>query len=163
MGLNSEIDNLDLQILSRLMQNAQKPFTEIAQELEVSGGTIHVRMKKMRRLGIVRGSHLDVDPEKLGFDVCAFVGVFLEKGSFYNRIVRQILEIPEVVEVHYTTGRYSIFLKIVCRNTRNLRQVLNDKVQPIEGIQRTETFISLEESTKRNLSFLTGKDSEINA
>lgn len=149
MAANSEIDKLDLSILAMLMNDAQTPYTEIAKKLNVSGGTVHVRMKKLFAMEVVKGSHLEIDPSKLGYDICAFVGMFLEKGSLYNRIVRQLQAIPEITEIHYTTGRYGIFLKIISRNTRELRSILNDKVQPIEGIQRTETFISLEESMKR--------------
>ncbi|GAB4414533.1 MAG: Lrp/AsnC ligand binding domain-containing protein [Bacteroidia bacterium] len=158
MAVNSEIDKLDLQILSMLMENAQIPYTEIAKRLDVSGGTVHVRMKKLVSLSIVQGAHLEVDASKLGYDICAFVGMFLEKGSLYNKIVKQLETIPEITEIHYTTGRYGIFLKIVSRNTRELRSILNDKVQPIEGIQRTETFISLEESMKRPIQILRDDD-----
>ena len=154
MALNSDIDNLDLSILSLLMTDAQTPYTEIAKRLNVSGGTVHVRMKKLFAMEVVKGSHLEIDPSKLGYDICAFVGMFLEKGSLYNKIVRQLEEIPEITEIHYTTGRYGIFLKIISQNTRELRSILNDKVQPIEGIQRTETFISLEESMKRPIQIL---------
>jgi Lrp/AsnC family transcriptional regulator, regulator for asnA, asnC and gidA len=154
MAANLEIDKLDLQILSMLMANAQMPYTEIAKRLDVSGGTVHVRMKKLTGMEVVKGSHLEVDASALGYDICAFVGMFLEKGSLYNRIVKQLEAIPEITEIHYTTGRYGIFLKIISRNTRELRSILNDKVQPIEGIQRTETFISLEESMKRPIEIL---------
>ncbi len=154
MAANLEIDKLDLQILSMLMQNAQMPYTEIAKKLDVSGGTVHVRMKKLSSMGVVKGAHLEIDASLLGYDICAFVGMFLEKGSLYNRIVKQLEHIPEITEIHYTTGRYGIFVKIVSCNTRELRSVLNDKIQPIEGIQRTETFISLEESLKRPIRIL---------
>ena len=154
MASNLEIDKLDLEILSMLMQNAQMPYTEIAKKLVVSGGTVHVRMKKLMGMEVVKGSHLEINPSKLGYDICAFVGMFLEKGSLYNKIVKQLEKIAEITEVHYTTGRYGIFLKIICQNTRELRSILNDKVQPIEGIQRTETFISLEESMKRPIKVL---------
>lgn len=154
MPANAEIDKLDLRILSMLMDDAQKPYTEIAKKLVVSGGTVHVRMKKLISLGIVKGSHLEIDASKLGYDICAFVGMFLEKGSMYNKIVKQLEVIPEITEIHYTTGRYGIFIKINSQNTRELRAVLNDKIQPIEGIQRTETFISLEESMKRPIQIL---------
>ena len=161
MASNLEIDKLDLQILSMLMQDAQKPYTEIAKTLVVSGGTVHVRMKKLINMGVVKGSHLEIDASTLGYDICAFVGMFLEKGSLYNRIVKQLEEIPEITEIHYTTGRYGIFLKIISKNTRELRSILNDKVQPIEGIQRTETFISLEESMKRPIKILREEDSVV--
>ncbi len=154
MAANLEIDKLDLQILSMLMANAQVPYTEIAKKLDVSGGTVHVRMKKLIGMGVVRGSHLEIDPSCLGYDICAFVGMFLEKGSLYNQIVKQLEDIPEITEIHYTTGRYGIFLKIISRTTRELRSILNEKVQPIEGVQRTETFISLEESMKRPIQLL---------
>jgi len=158
MAQNLEIDKLDLQILSMLMEDAQKPYTEIAKALDVSGGTVHVRMKKLMKEDVVKGSHLEIDASRLGYDICAFVGMFLEKGSLYNKIVKQLEAIPEITEIHYTTGRYGIFLKIISRNTRELRSILNDKVQPIEGIQRTETFISLEESMKRPIQILEALD-----
>lgn len=154
MPVHFEIDQLDLQILALLTQDAQKPYTEIAKHLNVSGGTVHVRMKKLTTLGVVKGAHLDIDPSMLGYDICAFVGMFLEKGSMYNDIVKELMEIPEITEAHYTTGQYSIFIKIICHNTQELRSVLNDKIQPIPGIQRTETFISLEESLKRPIKIL---------
>ena len=151
-ALNSEIDNLDIQILSILMKNATTPYTEIAKELIVSGGTIHVRMKKLEELGVIKGASLEVDPQKLGFDITAFLGIYLEKGSQYNDAVKQLKEIKEIVELHYTTGEWSIFAKIVCHDTQHLREVLNEQIQSVNGIARTETFISLEESIKRQIS-----------
>lgn len=149
---NFQFDNLDKDILSFLIQDATIPYTEIAKELIVSPGTIHVRMKKMLEAGVVQGSHLEIDASKMGYDVCAFLGIFLEKGSTYNNCVPQMKLISEIVELHYTTGTYSMFAKIVCRDTKHLREVLNEKIQTIEGVQRTETFISLEESIKRQIS-----------
>ncbi|HEY1023548.1 MAG TPA: Lrp/AsnC ligand binding domain-containing protein [Sphingobacteriaceae bacterium] len=148
---NLEIDNLDVQILSVLMHDATIPYTEIAKKLIVSGGTIHVRMKKMEEMGIIKGSNLLIDPQKVGYDVCAFLGIFLERGSIYKDAVGKLKEVKEIVELHYCTGEYSMFAKIICRDTNHLREVLNDKIQAIEGIQRTETFISLEESIKRQI------------
>ncbi|RZK50735.1 MAG: winged helix-turn-helix transcriptional regulator [Pedobacter sp.] len=147
-----EIDKLDIQILSLLMQDATKPYTEIAKELIVSGGTVHVRMKKLQDLGIIKGSHLIIDPKKAGYDVTAFLGIYLEKGSLYKDALAQLEAIKEVVELHYTTGSYSMFAKIVCRDTDHLRYVLNEQIQAVKGIQRTETLISLEESIKRQIT-----------
>lgn len=147
-----ELDNLDTQILSILMNNASIPYTEIAKKLIVSGGTIHVRMKKMEELGIIRGSNLIINPQKIGFDITAFLGIYLEKGSQYNHAVEQLKKVKEVVELHYCTGTYSMFAKIVCRDTTHLRKVLNEDIQAVKGIQRTETIISLEESIKRQIS-----------
>ena len=126
-----------------LMKDSTIPYTEIAKELVISAGTVHVRMKKLIDNGVVLGSHLEINPTKVGFDICAFLGVFLEKGSEYNDAVARLKKVPEVVELHYTTGIYSMFAKIVCRDTQHLREVLNEQIQTIKGIQRTETFISL--------------------
>ncbi|NNU34014.1 winged helix-turn-helix transcriptional regulator [Mucilaginibacter sp. S1162] len=149
---NLEIDNLDIQILSILMKNATTPYTEIAKELIVSGGTIHVRMKKLEEMGVIKGASLEVDPQKLGYDITAFPGIFLEKGSQYNDAVKQLKTVKEIVELHYTTGSYSIFAKIICHDTTHLREVLNEQIQGVKGIQRTETFISLEESIRRQIT-----------
>ena len=150
--MDSQIDKLDRQILHLLMQNVNRAYTDIAKELGVSGGTIHVRLKKMTELGIVQGAQLLINPAAIGYDICAFIGVFLEKGSAYKEVVEKMRGIPEIVELHYTTGAYSMFVKIVCRDTKHLREVLNEKMQGIAGVHRTETFISLEESITRQIS-----------
>ena len=144
-----KIDKLDEQILSILTENATIPYTEVAKRLIVSPGTIHVRMNKLKEVGIVEGSTLQINSAKLGMDVTAFIGVFLEKGSVYQDVIKKLAFLPEVVEAHYTTGKYSIFLKVICRNTQQLRDLLNEKIQEMEGIQSTETIISLEESIRR--------------
>ena len=146
---NLTIDNTDKQILTMLMLNGETPYAEIARKIFVSTGTVHVRMKKMKDAGLVSGTHLAINPEALGFDITAFIGIFLEKSSMYHIIVQQLKSIPEVTECYYTTGNYSIFMKILCKDTSHLKNVLNDKIQGIEGINRTETFISLEESINR--------------
>lgn len=148
-----EIDNVDLKILSLLMQDANMAYTEIGKRIFVSGGTVHVRMKKMEQMGVVRGSQLVIDHTKLGWDISAFLGIYLDKSSLYEAVARELMTIPEVVNIHYTTGIYSIFAKIVCRDTTHLREVLHDKIQKVGGIQRTETFISLEESVNRPIPF----------
>lgn len=147
-----EIDEIDRKILSILMKDANRPYTKIAEEVHVSGGTVHVRMKKMTQMGIVTGANLTIDYSKLGFDVTAFLGIFLDKSSLYEEVAEELKKIPEVVAAHYTTGNYSIFAKIVCRDTNHLRDVLHDKIQMISGIQRTETFISLDESIDRPIN-----------
>jgi Lrp/AsnC family transcriptional regulator for asnA, asnC and gidA len=151
MKQNYIIDKLDKQIISILMKDATIPYAEIAQKLIVSAGTIHVRMKKMSAAGIIKGSHLLVNETKLGFTICAFMGIHLQKGSDYHDAVAKMKTINEVTELHYTTGKYSLFAKIVCRDTEHLRMILNDKIQPIKGVERTETFISLEESIKKQI------------
>jgi Lrp/AsnC family transcriptional regulator, regulator for asnA, asnC and gidA len=151
-AVNYEIDKLDKQIISEFIKDASTPYSEVAKKLIVSGGTIHVRMNKLSEMGVVKGTELKLDYQKLGYDITAFIGIYLEKGSLYNKVAEELRKINEVAELHYTTGSYSMFAKLVCKNTHNLREVLNEKVQSIKGIERTETFISLEESIKRQLS-----------
>lgn len=154
MSKVNEMDKLDKQILTVLMRNAKKPYTDIAKDLYVSGGTIHVRMKKMEDAGIVKAYQLAVDHNKLGYDICAFLGIYLDKSSLYDDVALQLENIPEIVGAHYTTGLYNIFAKIICRDTDHLKEVLHDKIQKIKGIQRTETFISLQESIDRPINIV---------
>jgi Lrp/AsnC family transcriptional regulator for asnA, asnC and gidA len=151
---NFQIDNVDKQIISLLMQDAMMPYTEIAKKLFVSSGTVHVRMRKMQEMGVIKRAELVIDPTALGYDITAFLGIYLQKSSLYNQVVKALQKIPEVIECNYTTGNYSMFAKIVCRDTAHLKEVLSDKIQGINGIERTETFISLEESFNRSLSLL---------
>lgn len=132
-----------------MLQDAKTSYADIGQKLFVSGGTVHVRLKKLTELGIITGSKLKVDFSKLGFDIIAFIGIYLSKSQLYDNVITELKAIPEIVSAHYTTGNYSIFAQIMCKDTDHLRDVLSNKVQIIEGIQRTETFISLEESIKR--------------
>jgi len=152
----AKLDQLDLQILSKLVEDGKMPYTDIAKQLFVSSGTIHVRMKKMEELGIVKGSCLKIDYHKLGYDVMAYLGIFLDNNSLYEEVTEQLRNIPEVVTADYTTGTYGLLCKIVCKDTNHLRLVLQDKIQKIKGIQRTETFISLDERINRPLNFLEG-------
>ena len=146
------IDQLDKDILSMLMNDANESYTKIAKKLHVSGGTVHVRMSKLKEMGIVIGASLTIDCAKLGYDISAFLGIYLDKSSLYEDVSEQLKNIPEVVNAHYTTGIYSIFAKIIVKDTQHLRTVLHDKIQKIQGIQRTETFISLEESINRPIN-----------
>jgi Lrp/AsnC family transcriptional regulator, regulator for asnA, asnC and gidA len=147
-----ELDEVDKKILAILMRNAKTPYTDIAKNIHVSSGTVHVRMNKLEQMGIVTGATLSIDYTKLGYDISAFLGIYLDKSSFYDEVSEQLKNIPEVVAAHYTTGIYSIFAKIICRDTAHLKEILHDKIQKINGIQRTETFISLQESINRPIS-----------
>ena len=146
-----EIDDLDRSILSILTEDAKTPYTEIAKKLIVSSGTIHVRMKKLEELGIVEKATLILNPQLLGYDLTAFLGVHLEHGSDYEEVVEKMKQVPEVVEAYFTTGNYSIFIKIYCKNTQHLYDVLNHKIQSIPNVLRTETLICLTESIKRQI------------
>lgn len=151
MAANLNIDKLDLQIIQHLMQDANISYADLGKKLFVSPGTVHVRIKKLQDNGIVNGTRLHVDLKKLGYDVIAFIGIYLEKSSLYDTVAKELRKIPEIVRMNYTTGNYSIFAEIVCKDIAQLRSVLHDELQKIKGIERTETFISLEESLNRSV------------
>ncbi len=153
MSKNYDIDNVDLKILALLTEDAKMPYTEVAKKVFVSGGTVHVRMRKLEEMGIVQGTTLKMDYSKMGYDITAFLGIYLEKSSLYDQVIKKLYNISEIVKVHYTTGNYNIFVKLHCRDTNHLKDVLHDKIQKVEGIERTETIISLEESLNRHIQF----------
>lgn len=149
----SLLDDLDLQILSILIKDCRTPYLEIARSCHVSGGTIHVRMKKMEELKIIKGSRIVLDLAKIGYDVCCFVGIYVDKTSSYERVYEEMKTIDEIVELHITTGDYSMFAKVVCRHMSELQTILLEKINHIDGVQRTDTFISLSQSINREITF----------
>ena len=151
MSREINLDEVDIKILEVLMKDAKKPYTEVAKKAFVSGGTVHVRMRKLEESGIVDGTTLKVNYSKLGFDITAFIGIFLEKSAFYDQVIDRLKEIPEITTIHYTTGNYSMFCRLHCKDTKHLKDVLHDKIQMVDGIDRTDTMISLEESLNRNI------------
>jgi Lrp/AsnC family transcriptional regulator for asnA, asnC and gidA len=151
MGAKLNLDKLDFQIIQEMMEDAEISYADLGKKLFVSGGTIHVRIKKLEELKVVKGKKLSVDLKSLGYDVIAFIGVFLEKSSLYDSVAKELKKIPQIVRLNYTTGNYSMFAEIVCKDIQELRFVLHDELQKIKGIERTETFISLEESFDRNV------------
>ena len=151
MATKFNLDKLDLQIISAMMEDAGISYADLGKKLFVSGGTIHVRIKKLQELGVVKGTKLNVDLKLLGYDITAFVGIFLEKSSLYDIVAEELKKIPEIIRLNYTTGNYSMFLEVVAQDINQLRFVLHDSLQKIKGIERTETFISLDESFNRNV------------
>ena len=145
MSSNYQIDNIDLKILNVLSKNAKMPYTEVAKKVFVSGGTVHVRMRKLEKMGVVRGTKLDIDYDKLGYNISSYMGIYLEKSYLYKETVKSIKKIPEIVEIHAITGQYTIFIKIICKDTSHFRNFL-DTVHKVKGITRTETFMSFEET-----------------
>ena len=145
------LDKLDLQIIHAMMEDAGISYADLGKNLFVSGGTIHVRIKKLQEAGIVKGTKLNVDLKQLGYDVIAFIGIYLEKSCMYDAVAKELRKLPQIVRLNYTTGNYSMFAEIVCKDINQLRFVLHDELQKIRGIERTETFISLEESFIRNV------------
>ena len=151
MAAKFNLDKLDLQIIQAMMEDAGISYADLGKKLFVSGGTIHVRIKKLQELGVVKGTKLNVDLKHLGYDITAFVGIYLEKSSLYDQVAEDLRKIPEIIRLNYTTGNYSMFLEVVCKDIAQLRFVLHDSLQKIKGIERTETFISLDESFDRNV------------
>ncbi len=151
MSVKLNLDKLDFQIIQEMMEDAEISYADLGKKLFVSGGTIHVRIKKLEELKVVKGKKLSVDLKSLGYDVIAFIGVYLEKSSLYDTVAKELKKIPQIVRLNYTTGNYSMFAEIVCKDIQELRFVLHDELQKIKGIERTETFISLEESLDRNV------------
>ncbi len=151
MTAKLNFDKLDYQIINEMIETAETSYAELGKKLFVSGGTIHVRIKKLQDMGIVKGTKLNVDLKAMGYDVIAFIGIYLEKSSLYDTVVEELRKIPQIVRLNYTTGNYSMFAEIICKDISQLRYVLHDKLQKIKGIERTETFISLEESFSRNV------------
>src|SRR6266545_7757404 len=154
MGQKLNLDKLDFQIIQEMMENAGISYADLGKKLFVSGGTIHVRIKKLEEMGVVKGTKLNVDIKMLGYDVIAFIGIYLEKSSLYDAVEKELQKIPEIVRLNYTTGNYSMFAEVVCKDISQLRFVLHDQLQKIKGIERTETFISLEESFNRNVKIM---------
>jgi Lrp/AsnC family transcriptional regulator, regulator for asnA, asnC and gidA len=154
MSAKLNLDKLDYQIIQEMMEDAEISYADLGKKLFVSGGTIHVRIKKLEELNVVKGKKLSVDLKALGYDVIAFIGVYLEKSSLYDTVAKELKKIPQIVRLNYTTGNYSMFAEIVCKDIQELRYVLHDELQKIKGIERTETFISLEESLDRNVVVL---------
>ncbi len=145
------IDGIDKIILRQLMQDARKPILEIARKVGISGAAIHQRLRKLEKSGLLAGSKFIIDPKVLGYRTMAFIGVYLDRAANNARAVRQLEDIPEVIECHYTTGNWSILIKILCRNNEDLMNLLNKKIQAIDGVSRTETFISLQQQIDRQI------------
>lgn len=144
------LDALDQKILDLIANDARIPFLEVARECKVSGAAIHQRIQKLIQQGVIKGSQFIFDPEKIGFGTCAFVGLFLKDPSDFDRVLVALKSIPEVVECHYTTGNYDMFVKLYARDNAHLLSIIHDKLQPI-GIQRSETIISFNEAFNRQL------------
>ncbi|MBT8243994.1 MAG: AsnC family transcriptional regulator [Winogradskyella sp.] len=145
------IDGIDKKILRALMEDARTPILEIARNVGISGAAIHQRLRKLEKSGLLSGSKFIVNPKVLGYTTMAFVGVYLDKAVSNPEAVKQLKRIPEVIECHYTTGNWSIFIKILAKDNEHLMYVLNTQIQSISGVSRTETFISLQQQIDRQI------------
>ena len=147
-----KIDGIDKIIIRRLVTDARTPILSIAREVGISGAAIHQRLRKLEKTKLIDGYKMTINPKSLGYTTTAFVGVFLDSSSQYSSAIKRLKEIPEVVESHYTTGNYAIFIKILCKNNEDLMELLNKDIQNIKGVLRTETFISLDQQIDRQIS-----------
>lgn len=147
------IDELDKKILQLIARDARIPFLEVARECNVSGAAIHQRIQKLKNTGIIKGSEFIIDNYKVGYQTCAFIGITLNDNKAFARVANELSQIPEIVECHFSTGKYSLFVKIYARDNKHLFQVIIDRITGIQGISHTETFqISLDEVFNRQLS-----------
>ncbi len=153
-----KIDNLDKKILSILSKNARIPFKDVAAECGVSRAAIHQRVQHLIEGGVIMGSGFDVNPKSLGYSTCTYVGITLERGSMYKDVVERLWHIPEIVECHFTTGPYTMLVKLYARDNEQLMDLLNGQLQDIPGVVATETLISLEQSIKREIPVKTDKE-----
>jgi Lrp/AsnC family transcriptional regulator, regulator for asnA, asnC and gidA len=148
---NISIDGIDKKILRALMNDARTPVLEIARQVGISGAAIHQRLRKLESSELLSGSKFVINPKALGYTTMAFIGIFLDKAVDNPTAVRQLKKIPEVLECHYTTGNWSILIKVLCKDNEHLMHVLNKNIQAINGVSRTETFISLDQQIDRQI------------
>jgi len=149
---NIKIDGIDKKILRFLMEDARTPILEIARNIGISGAAIHQRLRKLESSGLMSGSKFIINPKMMGYTTMAYIGIFLDKAMSNPSAVKELEKIPEVLECHYTTGNWSILIKVLCRDNEHLMQVLNKNIQRIEGVSRTETFISLDQQIDRQIT-----------
>jgi len=148
---NIVIDGIDKKILRALMEDARTPILQIARNVGISGAAIHQRLRKLEKSCLIAGSKFVINPKVLGYTTMAFIGIYLDKAISNPEAVKQLKKIPEVLECHYTTGNWSVFIKILCKDNAHLMHVLNKEIQSISGVSRTETFISLDQQIDRQI------------
>ena len=151
MTLRNTLDDWDLKILDIITKNARIPFKDVAKEVGISRAAVHQRVNRMVDMEVIVGSGYHISPKKVDFKTCTYIGIFLEKGGLFTEVVKKLEQIPEIVECHYTTGAYAIFIKVYAKDNEHLKSILSGQIQKIPGVASTETFISLEESFKRTI------------
>lgn len=147
-----KIDGLDKQILIELTANSRTPILEISRKIGISGAAIHQRIRKLNDSGLIAGHQLKINPKVLGYSTLAFIGVYFDKAERNSEAIKKMKKIPEILECHYTTGNWSVLVKVICKNNEHLMTLLNKEIQSIDGVSRTETFISLEQQIDRQIS-----------
>ena len=150
---NQKLDGLDKQILKLIAADARIPFLEVARACDVSGAAIHQRIQKLTNMGVLNGSQFIIEPEKLGYETCAFIGLNLKNPEDFDTVVAELKQIPEVTECHYTTGNFDMFIKIYAQNNHHLLTIIHDKLQPL-GLSSSQTLISFHSAFKRQLPIM---------
>ena len=138
----NSLDFLDRKILKMISEDARVPFLEIARECNVSGAAIHQRIQKLMSMGVIKGSQFIIDPEKIGYETCAFIGLYLKEPENFDMVIEELKKMPEVVECHFTMSVYDLFIKVYAKNNHHLLEIIHDKLQPL-GLSRTETLVAL--------------------
>ena len=149
---NVKVDGIDKILLNGLMQNARMSINQLSKQVGISGAAVHQRIKKLEKSGLIEGSQITINPKQLGYTTLAFVGIYLDKAMNNPSAVTQLKKINEVIECHYTTGDWSVLVKILCKDNEHLMNLLNNQIQKIPGISRTETFISLDQQIGRQIT-----------
>ena len=147
-----KLDGIDKKILKMLMENSRRPILEIAKNIGISGAAIHQRLRKLEKNNLIIGSSIKVNTKILGYTTMAFIGIFLDRATNNKKVVNQLKEINEILECHYTTGDWSILAKLICKDNEDLMEILTKKIQTINGVARTETYISLEQQISRQIN-----------
>ena len=147
-----KLDGIDKKILQMLMENSRRPILEIAKNIGISGAAIHQRLRKLEKNNLIIGSSIKVNTKILGYTTMAFIGIFLDRATNNKTVVNQLKEIKEILECHYTTGDWSILAKLICKDNEDLMEILTKKIQTINGVARTETYISLEQQINRQIT-----------
>ena len=147
-----KLDGIDKKILKMLMENSRRPILEIAKNIGISGAAIHQRLRKLEKNNLIIGSSIKVNTKILGYTTMAFIGIFLDRATNNKTVVNQLREIKEILECHYTTGDWSILAKLICKDNEDLMEILTKKIQTINGVARTETYISLEQQISRQIT-----------
>jgi Lrp/AsnC family transcriptional regulator for asnA, asnC and gidA len=148
----NNLDEIDKKILNFLQENARMPFLEVAKKCGISGAAVHQRVRKLEETGVINGSSFNINSKAIGYDFCAFIGVYLNSAQVYRKVIAKLKEIPEIVEAHFLTGHYSILIKLYCQNNEHLMEILINTIQNIPGVERTETFISLDQPIGRPIA-----------
>lgn len=151
--MKNKLDQVDFRILTILAEDAQTPYTEVAKRLIISPGTVHLRMRKMRDLGLIRGTTLNLDYSRMGWKFTVFLGIYLTQSTLYKQVIADLIAVKEVVKVHHVTGKYDIFIKMHAKDSIHYREVYQDSILTIEGIKGIESFISVEENLTRHIEF----------